>query len=81
MCWLSYSISYLQVYHPSDIINTWILTKVCPNMILQSDENSKGFQNDKVEVAITHDDDWASVIQDVSCLLAKLAAENNLNPE
>ncbi|KAE9404218.1 hypothetical protein BT96DRAFT_916987 [Gymnopus androsaceus JB14] len=36
-----------QAYHPSDVINRWILSN-----------------NDEVDVAITHDDDWASVIQD-----------------
>ncbi|KAE9407827.1 hypothetical protein BT96DRAFT_85827 [Gymnopus androsaceus JB14] len=36
-----------QVYHPSDVINRWILSNFT-----------------EVEVAITHDDDWASVILD-----------------
>ncbi|KAF5376792.1 hypothetical protein D9757_009481 [Collybiopsis confluens] len=36
-----------QVYHPSDVINEWILSTY-----------------PEVDVAVTHDDDWASVIQD-----------------
>ncbi|KAJ3873205.1 hypothetical protein F5051DRAFT_360565 [Lentinula edodes] len=40
-------ISSIHTYHPSDIINHWIL------------QNSS-----ELDVAITHDDDWATVIQE-----------------
>ncbi|KIK52187.1 hypothetical protein GYMLUDRAFT_971309 [Collybiopsis luxurians FD-317 M1] len=38
-----------QMYHPSNVINKWILSK---------------YQD--IDIAITHDDDWASVIRNVS---------------
>ncbi|KIK50066.1 hypothetical protein GYMLUDRAFT_234740, partial [Collybiopsis luxurians FD-317 M1] len=35
-----------QVYHPSDVINRWILDN-----------------HNEVNIAITHDEDWASIIR------------------
>jgi hypothetical protein len=50
--------------HPGDVINEYLLKKVCANDF-GSASRSVFWQCPNARVAVTHDDDWCAVIEDV----------------